>query len=328
MKTVAVVIKDKKERAALVSMPLAEVCEGQILVKVCYSSLNYKDALSLLAKAPIAKKFPIIAGLDLSGVVVKSKSKSFKEGDHVLIHGSGLGETRHGGFCEYGIYDDAIAIHIPQSLSLKQVMQIGTAGFTAALSIRKMLDNDQKPAGGPILVTGASGGVGSFSTAFLSQLSFHVISLTSKKENEVYLKKLGAKLVLDLKDVPSSDTPLAAPLYAGAIDSLGGETLAQLLKHVDVYGNIVSVGMISGLNFSSSVLPHIIRGVNLLGVSSTNCPRKLRLKVWKEISENYDFSFLDEISTMEISLKELLTSAEKLLKNEISGRVLIKIGEV
>ena len=185
MKTLAIVLKDKKEQASLVSMPVGELSEGKILVKVSYSSLNYKDALSLLAKAPIAKKFPIVAGLDLSGVVVESKSKDFKKGDHVLIQGAGLGETRHGGLCEYGVYDASIALRVPGSLTLKEVMQIGTAGFTAALAIHKMLNNGQKPASGPILVTGATGGVGSFSTAFLSQLSFHVISLTSKKEKNL-----------------------------------------------------------------------------------------------------------------------------------------------
>ena len=327
MESRAVVLQNKGEKAVFIKKSVPNLLNNQILVKVSYSSLNYKDALSILGKASIAKKYPIVVGLDLSGTVIESTARSFKKGDRVLIQGAGLGEGTDGGFCEIGVFDASLAQHIPSGLSLKQVMQIGTAGFTAALSVKKLLDNHQKPEDGPILITGASGGVGSFVTTFLSQQSYHVIAVTSNYKNESYLKELGAKIVLDIKDLPTGASGLATPMYAGAVDNLGGDTLSNILKYVDTFGSVVSVGMVSGIGFSSTVLPHIIRGVNLLGVSSTNCPQHLRVEIWRELAEIYNFYFLDKVSSLEVGLHDVIKKSEELLNNDFSGRVLIKVGE-
>ena len=272
MQTRALVLQEKNERASYRNFELPELEDSEVLIKVSYSSLNYKDAISVLAKAQIAKSFPIVAGLDLSGIVVESKSRKFSKGDKVLVQGSGLGERCDGGFTEYGVFCDSIVIRLPETISEKQAMQIGTAGFTAALAISRLRKNDQDPEKGAILVTGASGGVGSFSLSFLKQLSYHTVAVSSKGFLQDKLKSLGADIVLTPDQIPHIDSPLGNICFGGAIDSLGGKHLSDILKQVETYGSVVSVGMVAGLEYSASILPHIIRGVSLLGVSSSNYP--------------------------------------------------------
>ena len=327
MQTRAIVLSEKSKIASLDTYSLNKLQQGEILLKASYSSLNYKDALSVLAKVPIAKTYPLIAGLDVAGEVVESKSELFNVGDKVLVQGAGLGETINGGFCDYGVYPEDIVVKLPENLTEKQAMKIGTAGFTAALAVSRMLDNKQEADQGAVLVTGASGGVGNFAISFLSQKGFSVVAASSKKENSDFLKSLGASLSISYKELPYSESPISKSCFAGAIDCLGGEYLANLLKHMDMYANVVSVGMVSGTNFKTSVLPHIIRGVSLLGVSSTNYPISKRIRLWEEISRNYKLDFIEKLMIKEISLGGVLEASRELLSNKSSGRYIVKLGE-
>ena len=273
---------NNKHKLSFENRYFRKVNKNEVLVKIKYSSLNYKDALSVTGKTKIIRRDCMVPGLDFSGVVQDSSSKKFIKGEKVLATGSGLGELIDGGFSEYAYVPEDILVKVPKNLNLLSTMQIGTAGFTAAISIEKMLLNKQKISGGPIIVSGASGGVGSFCINILNNIGFETIAITRKTNKKLYLKEIGAKKYNNVSK-KFNKKPLNNIMFAGAIDNIGGEVLDWIIKSTRNNGNIVSVGMASDSELNTTVFPLIMRGVNILGVTSTNYPNKSR----KRYGKNY-----------------------------------------
>ena len=296
---------------------------GEVLVKVKYSGINYKDAISVTGKNRIIKCESLIPGLDFSGTVIESNSKNFSKGQKVLATGSGLGEAIDGGFTEYAYVSNKILIHIPNNLTPLSAMQIGTAGFTAAIAIDKMILNKQKVNYGPILVTGATGSVGSISINILNNIGFETIALTRKINSLQYLEDIGAKKIIKFNSSMNKKI-LNNKFFAGAIDNIGGEVLDWIIKSTKNDGNIVSVGMASDSKLNTTVFPMIMRSVNILGVSSTNYSSN-RKTVWKKLSSNYKPKNLNKINTQCIELKDVLKFSKKIIAGKNIGKVVVKI---
>jgi len=298
--------------------------KNEVLVKISYSTINYKDALSVVGLSKIIRTNRLVPGLDLSGVVIESNSNKFKVNDKVMASGSGLGEISNGAFSEFVYISDNRLFKIPQGLTLKSCMIIGTAGFSALLAIRKMLQNNQRVDMGPILITGSSGGVGNFTTIGLKSNGFKTICLTSKNSKTKYLKSLGADKVCQLNDFSHSKSKLDKIEFGGVIDNIGGEFINTLLKKINFSGNFVSVGMANNIEFNSSVFPFIIRGVSILGISSSNIDIKERKKIWSQVPLTFNRNKIKLIKTQEIKFSQIKSYCKKIISNKISGRVVIK----
>jgi len=290
---------------------------------VHYSGVNYKDALAATGKGKILKKFPLNAGIDLSGVVESSSDDRFSPGDQVLVNGCGLGENHDGGLAEYARVPADWVIPLPDGLTLREAMVLGTAGFTAALAIYRMQHNEQSPEQGPIVVSGATGGVGSIAISMLASLGYQVIALTSRDSFKTYLTELGADQVCSLDDLSLGDGLLEKSRFAGVIDNLGGDSLAKLITHVKPWGNVASIGLADGQHLNSSVFPFILRGISLLGASSTNCPMTLRQKIWQQMGQQLKPKSLDKILMDEVPLSQVSPVFNELLDRQRYGRTVI-----
>lgn len=297
---------------------------GQVIIKSTYSGINYKDALGVTFSAPIFKANEIIPGIDSAGYVYASKSKKFKEGDLVLSHGMGLGESFNGGFSEFVVIPEDHVLKVPKGLSDQDCMVLGTSGFTAALAIERMIANGQTCSMGPILVSGASGGVGQFAIQILNQLGFLVEAVTSKSENVKYLEKIGAHYVSLLHEHLGPVKPLEKAVYGGAIDNLGGPFLESILPKIELWGNVASIGLALNSEFKTSVMPFILRGVSLLGASSNNCSFDLRVKLWQKLSSEWKPKFLSETLTEVIPLDRVTQVSKKLIQQNHIGKTIIK----
>ncbi|RDX36304.1 acryloyl-CoA reductase [Kangiella sp. HD9-110m-PIT-SAG07] len=317
------VFKDPEVRHQLVNMEPDDLSGGDILVKVDYSSINYKDALAASGRGAIMKTFPLNAGIDLAGTVVESSNSSFKAGDAVIVNGCGLGESFDGGLSQYARVESQFVMKQPKHYSGREAMVIGTAGFTAALAIHRMEVNGQTPDKGPIVVTGASGGVGSFAINLLSKKGYDTVAVTSQSSMHDYLVDLGATEVKTLSELELSDKPMAKGVYGGLIDSIGGETLSKLMANIDLWGNIACIGLAQSPKLQATVIPLILRGVSLLGVSSTNCPMELREKLWNEFGEASPLPDFDKILSKEIQLKDISPYFDELIDNKHRGRLLV-----
>ena len=316
--------KKNKHNVSIIDKYFRKLKKNEVLVQIKYSSLNYKDALSVTGRTKIIREEILVPGLDFSGIVVESSSKKFVKGEKVLATGSGLGETMDGGFSEYAYVPENILIKIPKNLSLRSSMQIGTAGFTAAISIGKMLLNKQKIKSGQIIISGASGGVGSLCINILNKIGFKTIAITRNIKQKSYLEKIGANKVITYpKELVKK--PLNNILCAGAIDNVGGEILDWIIKSTKDSGNIVSVGMASNYQLNTTVFPLIMRGVNILGVTSTNYPNSERKKIWQKLSTEYKPTKLKIITKNCISLREIESFSKYLIKGKSNGRTIIKI---
>lgn len=307
---------------------LKDLDPGDSLIEVFYSSLNYKDALGLLAKSPIYRKFPIIGGIDLSGTLLESSHPSLKKGQNVLITGCGLGESHTGGYSQVARVPHEWILPLPDGLGLKQSMQLGTAGFTASLAVFRLQQNGQTPEMGPILVTGASGGVGMISIQILSKLGYEVIALSAKEDKYEFLKGLGAKNTLHPNEIADPKGPLSSPQWSGCIDNVGGTVLEKILPQIDLWGNVCSIGVAAGAKFQATVMPHILRGVSLLGISSTNCPMPLRKTLWANLASAWKVDKLDQIANHEVTLDQLPHAAQELLDRKRSGRTIVNLKKV
>lgn len=316
--------KKNKHNVSIIDKYFRKLKKNEVLVQIKYSSLNYKDALSVTGRTKIIREEILVPGLDFSGIVVESSSKKFVKGEKVLATGSGLGETMDGGFSEYAYVPENILIKIPKNLSLRSSMQIGTAGFTAAISIGKMLLNKQKINSGQIIISGASGGVGSLCINILNKIGFKTIAITRNIKQKSYLEKIGANEVITYpKELVKK--PLNNIYYAGAIDNVGGEILDWIIKSTKDSGNIVSVGMASNYQLNTTVFPLIMRGVNILGVTSTNYPNSERKKIWQKLSTEYKPTKLKIITKNCINLREIESFSKYLIKGKSNGRTIIKI---
>ncbi|MGH8427497.1 MAG: YhdH/YhfP family quinone oxidoreductase [Gammaproteobacteria bacterium] len=309
-------------------LALADLAPGAVTIRAEYSGLNYKDALALSGKGKIMHRFPLVAGIDVAGRVEASEDPRFKSGDPVLVTGCGLGETNDGGLAEYVRVAAEHVIQIPAGLDTRSAMQLGTAGFTAALAIHRMEINGQTPEHGNVAVTGASGGVGSLAVAMLSELGYRVVAFSGKPAAKEWLGKLGAAETLDPRAADFGVRPLESARYAGAVDNVGGDTLARLLPIVDWSGNVAAIGNAGGAEFKATVYPFILRGVSLLGINSMATPRALRETIWQRLATELRPAMLNEIAAHEIELPAVMDAVQAMIERRAPlGRTLIRIGE-
>jgi acrylyl-CoA reductase (NADPH) len=306
---------------------LDNLSAGEVLFKVAYSSVNYKDALAANGLGKFTREFPVIGGIDAAGYVVSSTNKAFKEGDAVLVTGYDFGTNHDGGYAEYARVPAEWVVRLPDGMSPKQAMSIGTAGFTVALCVHRLEENNQKPEDGPFVVTGASGGVGNYAIDILSKLGYEVIAVSGKQSEKEKLLALGASEVVDRNDIDLSGPPLEKGLWGGAIDNVGGDILAWLTRTTKPWGNIVSVGLAGGSHLNTTVMPFILRGVSLLGVTSSGCPTELRHRLWHRLATDLAPTHLDAIVTRVAGLEDLPDIFDTLLAGTSTGRTIIKITE-
>lgn len=314
-------------RAGVASMALDALSPGELLVKVAWSSVNYKDALAGSGRGRILRQYPLNGGIDAAGHVVASTDPRFKEGDAVLCTGSGLSETRDGGYGEYVRLPAAWTITLPAGLSLRESMILGTAGFTAALALLRMQDNRQTPALGPIAVTGASGGVGMLAIDLFSRAGYEVHAISGKADHFDFLRRLGAAECIDRRELAFSGKPMDTARFGGVLDNVGGTMLAGLLPLVAPYGNVASCGNAGGIAFDSTVMPFIIRGVSLLGIASAGTARDLRERVWQHLADDWKPRHLESIATAEITLDALPATFERMLAGDSFGRTVLRMGQ-
>lgn len=317
---------DKKIVARFDQLSIDDLEPGNVVVRVLYSDINYKDALAATGAGKILRKYPLVGGIDLAGVVESSSDARYKIGDHVLVTGCGLSETHDGGYAEYARLNGEWVIPMPEGFGAFKAMSLGTAGFTAALAIHRMEHNGQTPSKGPIVVTGATGGVGSIAIDMLAARGYEVIAVSSKPESADYLKSLGAAQVWLRKDIDYGKRPIETARFGGAIDNVGGEMLTWLTRTVDNWGNIASIGLAGSAELHTTVIPFIIRGVNLLGINSSATLRDTRLVVWNRIATDLKPRHLDRIATRTIGFDELPGAFDAYMKGTVTGRTIVKIG--
>jgi acrylyl-CoA reductase (NADPH) len=315
---------DKGTTAQLTQFDEAELMEGDVTVRVEWSTLNYKDGLALTGKAPVVRRFPMIAGIDFAGTVEQSSHPQWKAGDKVVCTGWGMGETHLGAYAEKARVKGDWLVALPQGLSARDAMAIGTAGFTAMLSVLALEKHGVSPNSGPVVVTGAAGGVGSVATAVLSKLGYHVIASTGRASEADYLKEIGATEVIDRNELSAAAKPIARERWAGGVDSVGSNTLANLLSMTKYGGAIAACGLAAGMDLPSSVAPFILRGVCLLGIDSVMCPIEPRKAAWQRLASDLDRTKLAEI-THEISLSDVPEWGAKILAGQVRGRTVVKI---
>ena len=303
---------------------LDELAPGEIVIRTTYSSVNFKDALAGTGQGKILRRFPLVGGIDVAGHVVASSDPQFKQGDAVLVTGCGLSETRDGGYSEYVRLEAQWAIPLPQGLSLRESMILGTAGFTAALALYRMLDNRQAPQLGPLVVTGATGGVGSLAVDIFSRAGFEVHAVSGKPEHADYLRKLGAREVLG-RDALATTRPLETARFGGGLDNVGGPMLASLLAQTAPYGNVASAGLAASHALDATVMPFIIRGVSLLGIASAGTARAIREAIWQHLSSDWKPAHLDRICTREVTLEQLPEVFTTMLAGRSLGRTVVRM---
>jgi acrylyl-CoA reductase (NADPH) len=318
---------DKAEKgttAALTQFDEADLMEGDVTVRVEWSTLNYKDGLAVTGKAPVVRRFPMIAGIDFAGTVEQSSHPQWKPGDKVICTGWGMGETHLGAYAEKARVKGDWLVRLPPGMSARAAMAIGTAGFTAMLAVLALEKQGLTPSSGPIVVTGAAGGVGSVATAVLSKLGYHVIASTGRMSEADYLKRLGAAEVIDRSELSGPPKPLAKERWAGGIDSVGSTTLANILSMTKYAGAVAACGLAAGMDLPSSVAPFILRGVCLLGIDSVMCPIEPRKRAWSRLASDLDQAKLAEI-TQEIGLEGVIEAGAKILAGQVRGRIVVKI---
>jgi acrylyl-CoA reductase (NADPH) len=312
-------------RAGIEEMRVDDLSPGEVVVKVAYSSVNYKDALAGTGRGKILRESPLTGGIDVAGYVAASTDPRFKEGDQVLCTGCGLSETRDGGYAEYARLESKWTIALPAGLTLRESMILGTAGFTAALSLYRMRQNGQVPEMGPIVVTGATGGVGSLAIDILTRAGFEAHAISGKIEHFDDLIALGAKQCISRKDLYWGQRPLETSRWAGAIDNVGGDMLSGLTRVIHPYGNIASCGLAAAPELATTVMPFIIRGVSLLGIASAGTARGIRDEIWEHLASNWKPAHLDRIATREVGLDELPGVFDTMLAGGSFGRSVVKL---
>jgi len=327
MATFKAVRIDKAEKgttAALTQFDESELMDGDVTVAVEWSTLNYKDGLALTGKAPVVRRFPMIAGIDFAGTVIESTHADWKPGDKVVCNGWGMGETHLGAYAEKARIKGDWLVRLPDGLTARDAMAIGTAGYTAMLSVLALEKHGLTPKDGPVVVTGAAGGVGSVAIALLSKLGYHVIASTGRTSEEAYLRELGAAEIIDRNELSGPAKPLAKERWAGGIDSVGSTTLANLLSMTKYRGAIAACGLAAGMDLPSSVAPFILRGVCLYGIDSVMCPLPDRKLAWSRLASDLDRAKLAEI-TREIGLDEVISAGAQVLAGQVRGRIVVKI---
>jgi putative YhdH/YhfP family quinone oxidoreductase len=315
---------DAGYRSGIEQVSLDDLAPGEIVIRTAYSSVNFKDALAGTGQGRILRRFPLVGGIDVAGHVVASTDPKFGEGDAVLATGCGLSETRDGGYSEYARLEARWAIPLPQGLDLRESMILGTAGFTAALALYRMLDNRQTSELGPLAVTGATGGVGSLAVDIFSRAGFEVHAISGKPAHADYLRGIGASEVLG-RDALATTRPMETARFGGGLDNVGGPMLASLLAQVAPYGNVASAGLAASPALDATVMPFIIRGVSLLGIASAGTARDIREAVWQHLASDWKPAHLDRICTREVALEQLPDVFATMLAGGSLGRTLVRL---
>ncbi len=311
-------------RSGIESLTLDDLAAGEVVIKAAYSSVNFKDALAGTGQGKILRRFPLVGGIDVAGHVVASSDPKFREGDEVLVTGCGLSETRDGGYSQYARLESQWVIPLPDGLSLRESMILGTAGFTAALALYRMKDNRQAPELGPLAVTGAPGGVGSLAVDIFSRAGFEVHAISGKPEHADYLNSIGASEVLG-RDALATTRPMESARFGGGLDNVGGPMLASLLAQTAPYGNVASAGLAATADLPATVMPFIIRGVSLVGVASAGTARDIREAVWQHLASDWKPRHLDRICTRETGLSGLPGVFATMLTGGSLGRTLVAL---
>jgi putative YhdH/YhfP family quinone oxidoreductase len=307
-------------------LSLDDLPQGEVLIRVHYSGVNYKDSLAAIPNGNIVSSYPIVPGIDMAGVVVSSDDSRFKEGDEVIATSYGIGVSQSGGYSQFARVPAEWIVPLPDGLTMKEAMIIGTAGFTAALSVLRLEENNLTPGQGSVLVTGATGGVGSFAVSILSKLGYSVEASTGKESEHGYLKAIGAATIVSREDVYDGKLrALGKQKWSGAVDPVGGEPLASVLSQIKYGGAVAVSGLTAGTSLPATVFPFILRGVNLLGIDSVNCPMDTRLKVWHRLATDFKLEDLEQLVQQEITLEELPDVLPTLLKGEARGRTIVKL---
>lgn len=309
-----------------VELGRSDLMDGDVTIEVSHSTLNYKDGLVLTGRSPVVRKFPMIPGIDLAGMVEASQDDRFKAGDRVLLNGFGLSETHFGGYAELARVKSEWLVPMPAAFTPDQAMAIGTAGYTAMLGVLALEDAGVTPQKGPVLVTGAAGGVGSVAVAILSKLGYHVIVSTGRTEETDWLRSLGASEIMPRSELSGDVRPLARERWAGAVDSVGSRTLANVLAGTQYGGAVAACGLAQGLDLPGSVAPFILRGVSLLGIESVYMPMPRRLEAWKRLERDLDVSKLAGI-TRTIGLGDVRKAADDILAGRVRGRLVVEIAQ-
>ncbi len=315
---------DAGYRARIENVSIDDLAPGEVVIRTAYSSVNYKDALAGTGKGKILRRFPLVGGIDVAGHVVESRDARYREGDAVLVTGSGLSETRDGGYTEYARLEADWTIPLPTGLGLREAMILGTAGFTAALALYRMLENGQVPAHGPLAVTGATGGVGSLAVDIFSRAGFDVHAISGKADQAGYLREIGAADVLG-REALATSRPLESARFGGGLDNVGGAMLASLLAQTAPYGNVASAGLAATADLPTTVMPFIIRGVSLLGVASAGTARTIRERVWEHLATDWKPVHLERICMREVTLDELPEVFDSMLPGGSLGRTLVRL---
>ncbi len=320
-------IADKEFTSGIQDISIPKCEEKEVVIKVSYSSLNYKDALSSIGNPGVTRTFPHVTGIDVAGTVFESTSPVFKIGERVLVTGYDMGMNTNGGHAQYVKVPSAWVARIPDSISDKEIMTFGTAGLTAALSVNELIENGIKPESGDILVTGATGGVGSIAIAILSKLGYNIIAISGKSDKVDFLKKIGAKEVILREDFEGqANKPMLSEKYAGVIDTVGGKILANALKEVKYDGVVTCCGLTSSAELNTNVFPFILRGVRLIGIDSVECKLEKKQAAWEKLASRWKINSLNTIIN-EITLDEIKTAYEHLLSGKAVGRYVVKIKE-
>jgi acrylyl-CoA reductase (NADPH) len=315
---------DDGQSVALAEADEGQLPEGDVSVEVEYSTLNYKDGLAITGKSPVVRKFPMVPGIDFAGVVTESTHADWKQGDRVVLNGWGVGETHWGGLAQKAQLNGDWLVPLPSEFDSRQAMAIGTAGYTASLCVDALLAHGVSPDQGEVLVTGATGGVGSVAVALLTKAGFKVAAATGKASEADYLQQLGAATVLDRAEFAEKGKPMQKERWAGVVDSVGSHTLANACAQTRYGGAVAACGLAQGMDFPASVAPFILRGVSLLGIDSVMAPKPRRLAAWERLSRDLDPGVLDSIAS-EITLSEAIDAAGRLMDGTVRGRIVVDV---
>lgn len=317
--------EDDQVSSRLVNLTIDELSQGDVLIKAAYSSVNYKDALAATGKGKIIRHFPCNAGVDVSGIVVESSDNRFKAGDPVIVTGYDFGVAHDGGYSEYVRVPAEWVVSLPSAMSLFDAMALGTAGFTVALCVQRLEENNQSPENGQFIITGATGGVGCIAVDILSSLGYEVVAVTGKQNNNALLTELGAHHILDRHNIKMDGPPMEKGQWGGAIDNVGGDVLAWLTRTTKPWGNIASVGLAGGSQLHATVMPFILRGVSILGITSSGCPSTYRQLLWQRLANDLAPQHMDKIVTNTVGLDGLPKIFEEMLAGKTTGRTVVAI---
>ncbi len=316
--------EDRKQTAATTEITDADLMDGDVTVRVEATTVNYKDGLAITGRAPVVRRFPLVPGIDFAGVVTASGNPDWKPGDRVILNGWGTGETHHGAYADYSRVKGEWLVPLPDGMSAEQAMAIGTAGYTAMLSVMALERHGIVPSRGPVVVTGAAGGVGSVAIALLAKAGHHVVASTGRASEADYLKSLGAAEIIERAELSAPAKPLAKERWAGGVDAVGSHTLANVLSMTSYGGAVAACGLAGGMDLPSSVAPFILRGVSLLGIDSVMAPKALRLEAWKRLASELDRSSLAAITTT-IRFEDIAAAAQDIVDGRIRGRVVVRM---